>query len=163
MKPLIRMAGLVSQRGPLALISVMLVMLILGMAVFARESWLSSEVKTEVRIVSANRTMAYPGAVPARGPVQTVRFSLYDVGIYPRRAKVPAGLVAINFDDLSGGTAGLVVRELRSGVAVDVGIVERRQSHWRGRMEMRLAPGRYEVFDLSRPRNRAELLVEPAL
>ena len=96
-----------------------------------------------------------------RGPVQTVRFTLYDVGIYPRQARARTGLVAIAIEDLSGGTSGVVVMKLGGEGAVRVGLVGRLQNKWRGRSEMRLEPGRYEIFDSDRPGNRAELLIEP--
>ena len=97
----------------------------------------------------------------ARGPVQTVRFTVYDVGIYPRQAKARSGLVAIAIEDLSGGTSGVAVTNLKGEEAVRVGVVKPLQNKWRGRSEMRLEAGRYEIFDLGRPDNRAELVVEP--
>jgi hypothetical protein len=105
-------------------------------------------------------------SAPTREPVQVVRFTLYDVGIYPREAVVNKGLIAILIEDLSGGSQGLaLVRE--KGLALDretggaITQVRREGKHWRGRGEIKLPPGRYRVYDSSRPANRATLIVEP--
>ena len=95
------------------------------------------------------------------GPVEVVYFTLYDVGIYPREVKVRAGLIALAIEDLSGGTAGLALTRVVNGQPLRVGLVGRFPNHWRGRSEIRLEAGQYEVFDSSRPNNRATLVVEP--
>ena len=102
-----------------------------------------------------------PSVIPAHGPVRVVRFTLYDAGIYPREVRVDKGLVAIVIEDFSGGTGGLVVApEIRSD-RIHLGTVQRFEHQWRGRSEWTLTPGRYVVFDSSRPSNRAKLIVEP--
>jgi hypothetical protein len=105
-------------------------------------------------------------SAPIREPVQVVRFTLYDVGIYPREAVVNKGLIAISIEDLSGGSEGLAVEhekgpalECETGGAITQ--VRRERKHWRGRGEIKLTPGRYRVYDASRPANRATLIVEP--
>jgi hypothetical protein len=115
------------------------------------------------------RVWRNPGAVasnpqqliPTHGPVQVVRFTLYDAGIYPREVRARAGLIAVAIEDLSGGTQGLALTRVVNGQPLPVGLVERFANHWRGRSEIRLNAGRYEVFDSSRPSNRATLVVEP--
>jgi hypothetical protein len=82
---------------------------------------------------------------------QTVRFTVYDVGILPRQVKARAGKVALAIEDLSGANAELVV----------AGRIGRSPGSWRGRTVIRLEPGTYEVFDSNRPNNRAELVVTP--
>src|SRR2546430_12780747 len=80
---------------------------------------------------SAKRTEAAPTtsrqiaalAPTKHGPVQVVRFTLYDAGIYPRQARVEKGLVAITIEDFSGGTSGLVVQRLNGNTRQSVGTV----------------------------------------
>jgi hypothetical protein len=95
---------------------------------------------------------------PIREPLQVVRFTLYDVGIYPREAVADKGVIAISIDDLSGGSEGLVL-ERETGVAIAQ--VRREGKQRRGRGEIKLTPGRYRVYDASRPSNSATLIVEP--
>ena len=94
-------------------------------------------------------------------PVEVVRFTLYDAGIYPRRARVSKGLVAIMIEDLSGGTTGTVVERVNGTDRAQVGLVKRFEKHWRGREEIRLEPGNYEIYMTDRPNNRAQIVVEP--
>ena len=68
------------------------------------------------------------------------------------------GLVAIYINDLSGGSQGLVV-ENESGQRV--GRVDRMQGRDRGRSRIALGRGRYQVYDVGRPKYRATLIVEP--
>jgi hypothetical protein len=100
-----------------------------------------------------------PQGPPTRGPVQNVRFTLYDAGIYPRETRIKKGLVAIAIEDRTGQTAGLMIQRENGGVAI--GQVLRFANHWRGRGQFRLEPGRYRVFDATHPANRAVLVVEP--
>ena len=99
-----------------------------------------------------------PNSAPIREPVQVVRFTIYDAGIYPREARVGKGLIAISIEDLSGDTAGLVL-EREAGQALSQ--IRRNGKHWRGRSEIKLTPGTYRVYDASRPSNRSTLIVEP--
>jgi hypothetical protein len=111
----------------------------------------------EADIVKEVSSAVPQGAAP-RGPVQVVRFTLYDAGIFPREARVSAGQVGINIEDVTGNSVGLVVQnESRQAV----GQIVRRLRQWRGGGRIALGPGRYQVFDASRPRNRATLIVEP--
>ena len=94
----------------------------------------------------------------ALGPAQMVHFTIYDAGIFPREARVSAGAVALHLEDMSGGSTGLIVAsESLQTVAQAV----RRPQRWRDNARISLAPGRYTVYDASRPMNRATLIVEP--
>lgn len=94
----------------------------------------------------------------ALGPAQMVHFTVYDAGIFPREVRVSAGLVALHIEDMSGGSAGLVVaNESLQAVAQ----VVRRPERWRDNARVSLVPGRYTVYDASRPANQATLIVEP--
>ena len=106
-------------------------------------------------------TSVMPQGLQRHGPVEVVRFTLYDAGIYPRQARVEKGVVAITIEDLSGGTSGLVVQRVNGNARQSVGTVQRIQNHWRGRQELQLEPGNYEVFMADRPNNKAQLIVQP--
>ena len=108
--------------------------------------------------LNQSRSTASPTTVVA---AQTVRFTVYDVGILPRQAKARAGKVALAIEDLSGASAELVLAKIINGAAVEAGRVGRSPGGWRGRTVVRLEPGTYEVFDSNRPNNRAELVVAP--
>jgi len=97
-------------------------------------------------------------AAPIREPVQVVRFTTYDVGVYPREVRASKGLIAIMIEDLSGGTDGLVLERETGGTITQI---KREGKHRRGRGEIKLTQGRYRVYDASRPANRAALIVEP--
>lgn len=101
------------------------------------------------------------GSPPTAVAAQTVRFTVYDVGIFPRQAKARAGKVALAIEDLSGANAELVVAKMNNGAAATAGRVRRSPGAWRGRTVIQLLPGTYEVFDSDRPNNRAELVVTP--
>jgi len=92
------------------------------------------------------------------GPAQMVHFTIYDAGIFPREERVSAGVVALHLEDMSGGSAGLVVA---SESLVTLAQVVRRPGRWRDNAQVSLVPGRYTVYDATRPMNRATLIVEP--
>lgn len=93
----------------------------------------------------------------ARGPVQNIRFTLYDAGIFPQQQHVRPGNVSINLEDRTHQSAGLVVQREAGGVA---GQVKPVPNQARGRAEFSLGVGLYFVFDASQPNNRAELVIE---
>lgn len=100
-----------------------------------------------------------PQVLPTvRGPAQMVHFTVYDAGIFPREVRVRAGAVALHIEDMSGGSAGLVVA---NEALQTVAQVVRRPQRWRDNARVSLVPGRYTVYDASRPMNRATLIVEP--
>jgi hypothetical protein len=104
---------------------------------------------------------AAPAQTGKREAARFVRFNLFDQGIYPREIHVAQGLLAIAIEDYSGGTTGLVVERETGNAPQQVGVVGRGDPPWRGKGEMRLAPGRYQVYMADRPDNRALLVVEP--
>ena len=96
-----------------------------------------------------------------RGPVQTIRFALHDAGILPNEAHAQKGLISIAMEDLSGGSEGLVVERETGNAPERVTHVRRGEHYGRGRETLELMPGTYQVWDASRPENRATLIIEP--
>jgi hypothetical protein len=113
----------------------------------------------------AGSTEAVSTAMPQTGservPVQNVRFTLYEAGIFPRELHVKEGAVAIAIEDRTGNSAGLAIERVSANGRVTVGQVQRLTGHGRGRGQLQLEHGRYRVFDTSRPTNHAVLIVEP--
>jgi hypothetical protein len=102
------------------------------------------------------------GPAPRRGPVQNIRFALHERELLPRQAIAQKGFVTIALEDFTGGGSQGLVVERRTGNAPErVGRIERVEGHGRGKGELELTPGTYEVYDLSHPENRATLTVEP--
>lgn len=128
-----------------------------------------------VALVSrAHDPLALPSAAPVPGSqpgtqasvkdksgLHVIVFTLYDAGIEPAALHTTKGLVAISIEDHSGGTAGLVIERETGSERASIGQVNRNENQWRGRAELRLEPGRYHVFDSSRPANDAEIVVDP--
>lgn len=95
------------------------------------------------------------------GPVEAVRFALYDAGILPRERRVSQGRIVISLVDYTGGTGGLIVERMTEQGRELAGQVRRNGAHWRGRHELPLRPGTYRLHDASKPQNFATLIVEP--
>jgi hypothetical protein len=93
--------------------------------------------------------------------MQVVRFTLYDVGLWPAEAHAQAGRVIIAIEDFAGSPAGVIVERERDNGRERVGQVPRAEHDRRGRQELILTPGRYRVSDAARPDNAATLIVEP--
>jgi hypothetical protein len=113
------------------------------------------------RPLNANKDAPNSGPAPvpqASGPVQMVRFSIYDDGFFPREVRVNMGTITIRMEDLSGNSAGLVVKR---EAGKTIGQIARTLGKWRGSARISLTPGRYQVFEVSRPNNKATLIVEP--
>ncbi len=110
------------------------------------------------------RPTASAGAAqsPAQNePVQVARFTLYPEGVYPRETSVGQGLVVIATESYRDGSAGVMVtREVGGGRSEEVArLLNRQEKPRRSRHAIRLAPGRYQLADLSRPQNTATLIV----
>jgi hypothetical protein len=90
-----------------------------------------------------------------------VRFTLYDVGIYPQEARANPGRVAIAIEDLTRSSTGLVIERVEQNARVPVRVDGKAKDLMRSRSELVLSPGRYELADAARPGNRAVLIVEP--
>lgn len=97
----------------------------------------------------------------AHGPVQNIRFTLYDAGIFPQQQYAKPGNVSINLEDRTHQSAGLVVQREAGGMTDVAGQVKPVPDQARGRAPFNLGVGRYVVFDASQPNNRAELVIEP--
>ncbi len=95
------------------------------------------------------------------GPIQTVRFALYDAGILPQEARAQKGMVSIVMHNFSGGTEGLILARETGNAPEHVMHVRRGQKFARGKETLELTPGTYQVWDASRPENRATLIIEP--
>jgi hypothetical protein len=97
----------------------------------------------------------------ADDPVQNIRFTLYEEGIKPNEIEVQKGLISIVLEDRTRKSNGLtVVREVGNN-QTPVGQVKRSGDFWRGRNEVRLAPGTYRVSDSGNPQHSARLVVIP--
>ncbi|HEY3137938.1 MAG TPA: hypothetical protein VGL29_18085 [Blastocatellia bacterium] len=93
--------------------------------------------------------------------VQVAQFTLYAIKIYPSEVHVHPGLIAVEVEDQSGGSNGLVIEQSNAGRSTRFGFVQRAVDSWRGRQEIELGPGTYQVYMADRPENRATLIVEP--
>jgi hypothetical protein len=96
-----------------------------------------------------------------REPVQVVRFTLYDDGIWPAEARVGNGLIALQLEDNTRGSDGLTIaRETGDGKTVEViGRFLRLGKVARTRDEIKLPPGIYQIADVSQPKHTARLIV----
>jgi hypothetical protein len=102
-----------------------------------------------------------PQTVSPRGPIQNVRFTLYNAGIFPQQLHAKTGNVVIGIEDRTGNSLGLVVQRGTDSLGVAIGQVPALLNGSRGHTQFSLVSGNYVVFDASRPNNRAELVVEP--
>ncbi len=146
-------------RNKKTILSAVIVLFLITVVLGARILKPRAAKRKEATPTSARETLAAPAA--KHGPVQVVRFTLYDAGIYPRQIRVQKGLVAITIEDLSGGTSGLVVQRVNGNNRQSIGTVSRIEKSSRGREEIQLEPGNYELFMADRPNNKAQLIVEP--
>ncbi|HVI72440.1 MAG TPA: hypothetical protein VM656_13270 [Pyrinomonadaceae bacterium] len=97
----------------------------------------------------------------ARGPMQNLRFTLYDAGIFPQQQHARPGNVVISFEDRTHRSTGLVVQREAGALTDAVGQVRSASDQARGRAQFSLGIGRYVVFDARQSNNRAELVIEP--
>ena len=93
--------------------------------------------------------------------VRNVRFTVYDVALYPHEVQVHAGRVAIAFDDRTGKNSRFVVQRISGSAPEKVGEIAFPRDHWRSRGEVRLAPGRYRIFSPERPEIQSILIANP--
>jgi hypothetical protein len=96
----------------------------------------------------------------ARGPIQNIRFTLYDAGIYPQQIKLKPGNVAVEIVDRTHVSLGLNIEHETLGARVIVGQVSF-LNRLGGRGVFRLDAGNYIVSDVSRAANQAQIVVEP--
>jgi hypothetical protein len=100
---------------------------------------------------------ASPQITQATGPVQMVRFTVYDQGIIPAVAHSSPGLVSIYLDDKSTHTASLILADEQHAL----GSINRGQGRSRGRSTIVLTAGRYTIYEADRRSNKATLIVAP--
>jgi hypothetical protein len=93
--------------------------------------------------------------------VQNIKFTIYDVGIYPQEMSVDAGRIGIAVDDRTGRSAGVSLQRLNGNSAEPVGQVQMVADHHRSRGYIKLTPGRYRVVDQSHPQIFSTLIVNP--
>ena len=118
--------------------------------------------KTERFPIPAEPHSTAPPQKPSQpGPVQNIRFTLYDAGIYPREVRVQTGTVAIAIEDRTGTSTGLLIEVPDEKQNTRGYQVESLNEHGRGRGQFQLEPGEYRVVDVSRPENTAVLVVKP--
>ena len=97
----------------------------------------------------------------SKEPVQNIRFTVYDVGIYPQEITVDAGRVGIGVDDRTGKSTGLSLQRVNGNSGEFVGQVEMPADHHRSRGYVKLTPGRYKLSDNSNPQIFSTLIVNP--
>src|SRR5262249_28203742 len=59
-----------------------------------------------------------------RGPISNVRFTLTDVGVYPRELHTHAGNVGITMEDRTATSTGLMVEQANGNSFISVGEVQ---------------------------------------
>lgn len=116
--------------------------------------------RLNVRHTSVDVSHASVPVAPSQRRVQIVRFTLYDVGIYPQEVRASPGRITISLEDLSGSSSGVIVSRIEDNARVPAGVVNKAPNSLRSRTELNLTEGRYEVVDTTRPDNRALLIVE---
>jgi len=95
------------------------------------------------------------------GPVRAVRFTLFEAGIRPAEMRIRAGWVNLLVEDRTNGTSDVALQQVLANERVAVGRIVKNAIRPRGRNAFRLGPGKYQLYDTSRPDNTAVLLVEP--
>jgi hypothetical protein len=95
-----------------------------------------------------------------RGPIQNLRFTVYDAGIYPRQLRAMPGVVAIVLEDRTQRRPALIIERETVGGDLTVGRTSFLLPHARARAEFRFDVGRYRVLDTTNPANQAELIIE---
>jgi hypothetical protein len=122
---------------------------------FFRDSGQDDSVRTPM--ISSPAPLANSSA---RGPIQNVRFTVYDAGIYPRQLRAKPGIVAIVLEDHTRRRPALVIEREVVGGRLPIAGISFLLNQSRARSEFRLEVGRYQVSDATNPANQAELIVE---
>lgn len=94
-----------------------------------------------------------------RGPIQNLRFTVYEAGIFPRQLRARPGVVAIVLEDHERRRPGVVIERETGGGGLRVSEISFPLNQSRTRTELRLGAGRYRVFDATNPANQAELTI----
>ena len=96
-----------------------------------------------------------------RGPVQNLRFTVYDAGIFPRQLRARPGVVAIVLEDHTHRRPGVVIESENGGGRQLVGEISFPLNQSRIRTEFRLGVGRYRVSEATNSAIGAELIIQP--
>jgi hypothetical protein len=131
-----------------------------GGAIAVRETYPRQLSDSPVPAVASGETLKAPKAaspLPILGPVQMVRFTVYDEGIRPSEAHVTPGLVAIHLDDKSTHTASLIVANEQHPLVS----INREAGRVRGHSTISLTQGRYTIYQANRRANAATIIVAP--
>jgi hypothetical protein len=91
--------------------------------------------------------------------VQNIRFTVYDVGIYPQEMQVDAGRLSIVFEDRTGKSTSFVI--VNENSSQPMGAITTSKTQLRTRGKVQLGPGRYRVSDSARPDIYTVLIVNP--
>jgi len=98
-----------------------------------------------------------PQTAQSAGPVQMIRFTVYDEGIRPSVAHASPGLVAIYIDDKSTHTASLILADGQH----PLGAINRGQGRSRGHSTILMQSGSYTIYEANRKAQSATLIVGP--
>lgn len=75
--------------------------------------------------------------------------------------RVNQGFINLAVEDETGGSEGLVVDRVVESERERITTVRSLTNARRGRELLRFTPGRYIVYDASKPDNKANMIVEP--
>ena len=114
-----------------------------------------------VRVAGTATNSFQTATLTTRGPIQNVRFTVYDAGIYPHQLRAKPGVVAIVLQDHTRRGPGLVIERETAGGNVRLAEISFPLHQSRTRTELGLGLGRYRVSDATNPANQAEIVVEP--
>lgn len=138
--------------------------------IYLRVAWLAAVLIVGVFTAGAilktsewpNNSRVYSGTAGQQtDPMRNIRFTVYDVGIYPQEMEVAAGRLSIVFDDRTGKHSGFAVERITGNGTEQVGQIRATTDHWRTRAQVRVVPGRYRVSVSDRPEIRSMLIVNP--
>ena len=110
---------------------------------------------------SASPPRQPPVSLQSQSPVQLLQFGIYDVGFYPRTAYAHQGVVAISFEDISGGNSDIVVERVTESAPQAVGRIQHFSYQQQGKGNFQLEAGTYQMYVADHPENRATIIVEP--
>jgi hypothetical protein len=102
-----------------------------------------------------------PAVAAINEPLENIRFTVYDMGIYPREIEVSTGHLGIVFESRTRVDSGFVVQRVNENAFEQVAQISAAANRLRTRGEVKLTPGRYRVFDSSRPEIYSTLVVNP--
>ncbi len=138
------------------------VLLILGSLNF-RASMTSGRIEAPEGLNSHTnaQTVGAGSATSLVGPIRNLRFVLHDAGIRPSEMRIKAGLVNILIEDKTNVSQGVRLQRVLGSERTLFGEVQKAAATLRGRSRLRLPAGQYELQDISKPGNKAVIVVEP--